>query len=115
MNSIRTRLFLNTLPLDFRYSSWYRCRSIFFASLYLLRSLLRTLILWIQSSFWLVLALAVELALAISLISLGSSHTFFLPHFITSAARRFWSLSELIVTDHDNLSLVEVNQAILAW
>ena len=32
------------------------------------------------------------------------SLTFFLPHFITSAARRFWSLSELIVTDHDNLS-----------
>ena len=28
------------------------------------------------------------------------SFTFFLPHFITSAARRFWSLSELMVTAH---------------
>merc|ERR1719384_2624042 len=105
------------------------------ASLYLLRSLLRTLILWIHRSFWQVLAsavpfllpnplclpfllasllaltldlewtatgflitrpslisfliLALELALAISLISFGSSQTFFFPHFITSAARRF--------------------------
>ena len=38
-----------------------------------------------------------ELALAISLISLGSSQTLFLPHFITLAAKRFWSLSELIL------------------
>merc|ERR1719219_1004908 len=118
--------------------------------LYLLRSLLRTLILWIQRSFWQVLAsavpflfpkplclpfllasllaltrdrewtatgflmtrlslisflmLALELALAISLISLGSSHTFFFPHFITSEARRFWSFSELILGAHDYLS-----------
>merc|ERR1719500_1962378 len=104
MNSMRTLLFLNTLPLAFRQSSWYRWRSIFLASLYLLRSLLSTLILCIQSSFWFVLALALELALAISLISLGSSHTFFFPHFITSAARRFWSFSELILGVHDYLS-----------
>merc|ERR1719270_2153902 len=135
MNSMRTLLFLNTLPLAFRGSSWYKCLSIFLLSLYLLRSLLRTLILCIQSSFWQVLAsavpfllpnplwrpfllasllaltldlewtatgflitrpslinflmLALELALAISLISLGSNQTFFFPHFITSAARRF--------------------------
>merc|ERR1719348_1046933 len=125
MNSMRTLMFLNTLPLAFRKSSWYRCLSIFLLSLYLLRSLLRTLILCIQSVFWQVLAsavpfllasllaltldlewtatgflmtrpslisflmLALELALAISLISLGSNQTFFFPHFITSAARRF--------------------------
>merc|ERR1719320_2372363 len=29
MNSMRTLLFLNTLPLAFRYNSWYRWRSIF--------------------------------------------------------------------------------------
>merc|ERR1719277_2719644 len=138
MNSIRTRLFLNTLPLAFRYSSWYRCRSIFLASLYLLSSLLRTLILWIQSSFWLVLALAVpfllpkplwrpfllasllaptrdlewtatgflmtrpslisfltlarELALAISLISLGSSQTFFFSTFHNISREAFLKL-----------------------
>merc|ERR1719206_785324 len=34
MNSMRTLLFLNTLPLAFRYNSWYRWRSIFLASLY---------------------------------------------------------------------------------
>ena len=34
-----------------------------FIHLYLLSSLLRTLILWIQSSFWLVLALAVPFLL----------------------------------------------------
>merc|ERR1719510_94523 len=50
------------------------------------------------------LMLALELALAISLISLGSSHTFFFPHFITSEARRFWSFSELILGAHDYLS-----------
>jgi hypothetical protein len=36
-----------------------------------------------------------ELVLAISLISLGSSHTFFLPHLITEAASLFCSLREL--------------------
>merc|ERR1719233_1796774 len=147
MNSMRTLLFLNTLPLALRYNSWYRWRSIFLASLYLFKSLLRTLILAIHIPFWLVLASLVpflfpnplrrplrrasslvrtrdlewtatgflitrpslisflmfclELALAISLISFGSSQTLFLPHFMTSAARRFWSLSELIVKAHD--------------
>ena len=38
-----------------------------------------------------------ELALAISLISLGSNQTLFLPHFITLAANRFWSFKELMV------------------
>jgi hypothetical protein len=33
INSMRTRLFLNTLPLALRYSSWYKWRSIFLASL----------------------------------------------------------------------------------
>merc|ERR1719422_670931 len=56
MNSMRTLLFLNTLPLAFRYNSWYRWRSIFLASLYLFRSLRRTLILAIHIPFWLVLA-----------------------------------------------------------
>merc|ERR1719150_881106 len=55
-----------------------------------------------------------ELALAISLISLGSNHTLFLPHFMTPAARRFCSLRELMMAV-DDLSLVEVNQAIKAW
>merc|ERR1719273_2875326 len=158
MNSIRTRLFLNTLPLAFRYSSWYRWRSIFLASLYLLSSLLRTLILLIHKPFCEVLAsfvpflfpnpvwrpfllassffltrdlewtatgflitrpslisflmFCLELALAISLISLGSNHTLFLPHFMTPAARRFWSLRELMA--ERDFSLVEVNQAIKA-
>merc|ERR1712241_226915 len=125
--SIRTRLFLKVLPLAFKYSSWYRWRSIFLASLYLLSSLLRTRILMIHMVFWEVLASLVpfllpkpvwrpflrassflrtrdlewtatgflmtrpslmpmrmfwrELALAISLISLGSNHPMFLPHF----------------------------------
>merc|ERR1712179_399306 len=56
MNSMRTLLFLNTLPLALRYNSWYRWRSIFLASLYLFKSLLRTLILAIHIPFWLVLA-----------------------------------------------------------
>merc|ERR1719461_1349836 len=38
-----------------------------------------------------------ELALAISLISLGSSQTLFLPHFMTEAAKRFCSFNELIL------------------
>merc|ERR1719510_1717398 len=121
MCSIRTRLFLKVLPLAFRESSWYRWRSIFFASLYLLRSLLRTRILMIHMVFWEVLASLMslrmfwrELALAISLISLGSSQTLFLPHFMTPAARRFCSLRELIAAIND-FSLVEVNQAIKAW
>ena len=38
-----------------------------------------------------------ELALAISLISLGSNQTLFLPHFITLAANRFCSFKELIM------------------
>merc|ERR1719454_1022285 len=158
--SMRTRLFLKVLPLAFRYSSWYKWRSIFLASLYLLSSLLRTRILMIHIVFWEVLASLVplplpkpvclpflrassflrtrdlewtatgflmtrpslmslrmfwrELALAISLISLGSSQTLFLPHFMTPAARRFCSLSELIAAI-DDFSLVEVNQAIKAW
>merc|ERR1719278_1874494 len=49
--SIRKRLFLKVLPLAFKYSSWYRWRSIFLASLYLLRSLLRTRILIIHIVF----------------------------------------------------------------
>merc|ERR1719295_2181967 len=160
MCSMRTRLFLKVLPLAFRYSSWYRWRSIFLASLYLLRSLLRTRILMIHMVFWEVLASLVpfllpkpvwrpflrassflrtrdlewtatgflmtrpslmslrmfwrEFALAISLISLGSNHTLFLPHFMTPAARRFCSLRELIAAI-DDFSLVEVNQAIKAW
>lgn len=36
-----------------------------------------------------------EFALAISLVSLGSSHTFFLPQRKTLDAKRFWSLSML--------------------
>lgn len=36
-----------------------------------------------------------EFVLAISLISFGSSQTFFLPHLITEAANRFCSLKEL--------------------
>merc|ERR1719192_2441486 len=45
------------------------------------------------------LMFCLELALAISLISLGSNHTLFLPHFMTSAARRFCNLSALIFND----------------
>merc|ERR1719266_2892685 len=51
INSMRTLLFLNTLPLALRYNSWYRWRSIFLASLYLFKSLLRTLILAIHIPF----------------------------------------------------------------
>merc|ERR1719318_1420464 len=40
-----------------------------------------------------------ELALAISLISLGSSQTLLRPHFITEAASRFCSLSDDMVAD----------------
>merc|ERR1719356_69442 len=38
-----------------------------------------------------------ELALAISLISLGSNQTFFCPHFMTDAANRFCSFKELML------------------
>lgn len=37
-----------------------------------------------------------ELAMEMSLLSLGSSHTFPFPHFITEAASRFWGFSETI-------------------
>merc|ERR1719392_158156 len=40
-----------------------------------------------------------ELAFAISLISLGSSQTLLRPHFITEAASRFCSLSDDILAD----------------
>merc|ERR1719347_736193 len=159
MCSIRTRLFLKVFPFAFKYSSWYRWRSIFLASLYLLSSLLRTRILMIHMVFWEVLASLVplrlpkpvclpflrassflrtrdlewtatgflmtrpslmslrmfwrELALAISLISLGSNQTFFCPHFMTDAASRFCNFSELMMESSYN-SLVEVNQAIKA-
>merc|ERR1719150_2429315 len=51
MNSMRTRLFLNTLPLAFKYSSWYKWRSIFLASRYLLRRRRKTRIRFIHISF----------------------------------------------------------------
>ena len=38
-----------------------------------------------------------ELAMEISLTSLGSSQIFRLPHFSTEAARRFWSFRETIL------------------
>merc|ERR1712029_275167 len=38
-----------------------------------------------------------ELALAISLISLGSNQTLFLPHFITEEASLFCNFNELIL------------------
>ena len=40
--SIKTRLFLNTLPFTFMYMSWYMCLSIFFASRYFLNRRRRT-------------------------------------------------------------------------
>ena len=46
--SMRTLLFLNMLPLTFRYMSWYMCLSIFLASRYLRRRRLRTRILRIH-------------------------------------------------------------------
>merc|ERR1719318_492735 len=49
-------LVLEGVTPAFKYSSWYRWRSIFLASLYLLRSLLRTRILMIHIVFWEVLA-----------------------------------------------------------
>lgn len=42
-----------------------------------------------------------EFVLAISLISLGSNQTFFLPHRITEAASRFWSFNELQIQKKD--------------
>merc|ERR1719318_1235461 len=172
MNSMRTLLFLNTLPLAFKYSSWYRWRSIFLwmnsmrtllflntfstASLYLLSSLLRTLILAIHMPFWLVLASLVpfllpnplwrpfrrasslvrtrdlewtatgflmtrpslisflmfclELALAISLISLGSSQTLFFATF-HDIGRKALLKFERTHLYGSRLALVEVNQA----
>ena len=50
-----------------------------------------------------------EFAFAISVVSLGSSHTFFLPHFRTLEANRFCSLNVLYhvttkssITSHDS-------------
>lgn len=37
-----------------------------------------------------------ELAMEMSLVSLGSSQTFPFPHFITEAASRFWGFSDTI-------------------
>jgi len=51
MLSIRTLLFLNTLPFTFMYMSWYMCLSIFFDSRYLRRRRLKTRILLIQRTF----------------------------------------------------------------
>jgi hypothetical protein len=48
-----------------------------------------------------------ELALAISLISLGSNQTLFLPHFITEAASRFCNFNELILLFYGCLGAVE--------
>ena len=44
---------------------------------------------------------ALELAMLISLTSLGSSHTLRLPHLSTEAARRFWSSSETPIAPED--------------
>nr|AFK43718.1 unknown [Lotus japonicus] len=48
MLSIKTLLFLKTLPLTFIYMSWYMCLSIFLDSLYLRSRRLSTRILLIQ-------------------------------------------------------------------
>merc|ERR1711997_1140381 len=66
MNSIKTRLFLNTLPLA-------------------------------RPSLMSLRMFCLELALAISFISLGSNQTLFLPHFITEEASLFCNFSELIL------------------
>lgn len=50
MLSIRTRLFLKTLPFTFIYMSWYMCLSIFLDSRYLRNKRLRTLILLIHKT-----------------------------------------------------------------
>jgi hypothetical protein len=51
-----------------------------------------------------------ELVFAISLISLGSSHTFFLPHLITEAASLFCSLREL-----ENKLLISMTNYLLKY
>uniref|UniRef100_A0A224Y5G4 Uncharacterized protein n=1 Tax=Panstrongylus lignarius TaxID=156445 RepID=A0A224Y5G4_9HEMI len=50
-----------------------------------------------------------ELVFAISLISLGSNHTFFLPHLITEAASLFCNFSELIFKEHQHSLLTGRN------
>ena len=56
--------------------------------------MLYRIIIQISFPYWINWNL-LEFVLAISLISLGSSHTFFLPHLITEAASLFCSLREL--------------------
>ena len=63
MFSIRIRLFLNTLPLHFKYNSWYKWRSIFFASRYLRNKRRRTRWRRIQMTFTGMRAFAVPLRL----------------------------------------------------
>lgn len=53
----------------------------------------------IKPSRWRRAMLRRELARAISLISLGSNQILRLPHFKTSAARRFWSFKETIAKE----------------
>merc|ERR1719187_1951234 len=65
MNSMRTRLFLNTLPLHFMYSAWYKCLSIFLASRYFLRRRRSTRIRCIHSTFTGIRALAVPFLLPV--------------------------------------------------
>mmetsp|Transcript_11941 Transcript_11941/g.16184 ORF Transcript_11941/g.16184 Transcript_11941/m.16184 type:complete len:221 (-) Transcript_11941:60-722(-) len=140
--SIRTRLFLKTLPLTFRYISWYMCLSIFLPSRYFLRSRRRTRRRRIHSTFvgrrasrvplrlprpaclplrlaskalrvrareWILVGLRItnpsftnfrmfcrELAMEISLTSLGSNQILRSPHLRTDAASRFCSLRATI-------------------
>ncbi|VEN46747.1 unnamed protein product, partial [Callosobruchus maculatus] len=63
MYSISTLLFLNTLPFAFMYRAWYRCLSIFLASLYFFSNLLRTRMRCIHITFWGIRAFAVPFLL----------------------------------------------------
>merc|ERR1719232_518447 len=65
MNSMSTRLFLNTLPLHFMYSEWYRWRSIFLASRYFFKRRRSTRMRRIQRTFTGIRALAVPLRLPV--------------------------------------------------
>ena len=115
--SMRICLVLNTLPFTFRYRLWYMWRSIFLDARYRLSSRRRILLLLIQVTFsassrrmdshrLLVISPSLisfricwrELALVISLVSLGSNQTFVLPQRRTLEASLFWSLSVLVAT-----------------
>lgn len=63
MNSIKTLLFLKTLPFAFKYKLWYKCLSIFLFSRYFFNNRRKTLILLIHNTFTGILAFAVPFLL----------------------------------------------------